>query len=286
MPTIIRSRSARRLVCGSIASALGSVASVAVLAIATPAYAQLAPPNAAGVTFGHVHLNVKDINVHRKLWVEHFGGVVVEKGPLVAVKLPGMLIALRQAEPTGGSEGTVMDHFGFKVRNLSEILAAWRAAGYQVGREFIGAEGFPNAYLMGPDNLKLEVQEDKTLAVKASAYHLHFLLADYVKLRDWYVDTFSLEPRKRGTIATTADAPGMNLSFATSATPTVGTKGRAIDHIGFEITNLEAFCKKLEARGVKFDVPFRNVPAIGLNIAYITDPYGTYIELTEGYNKY
>ena len=260
--------------------------SVLVLAIATPAHAQLAPPNAAGITYGHVHLNVRDIEVHKKLWVEHFDGVVVQKGPLVAVKLPGMLIAFRQAEPTGGSEGTVMDHFGFKVRNLAEVLRAWRAAGLAVGREFIGAEGFPNAYLMAPDGVRIEMQEDKALPVKAAAYHLHFLLADYVKLRDWYVDTFSLVPRTRGTIVTTADVPGMNLSFATSATPPVATKGRAIDHIGFEVTNLEAFCKKLEARGVKFDVPFRNIPAIGLNIAYITDPSGVYIELTEGYNKY
>src|SRR5712691_13063102 len=88
--------------------------SVLALSIATPAYAQLAPPNAAGITFGHVHLNVRDIEVHKKLWVEQFGGVVVQKGPLVAVKLPGMLIAFRQAEPTGGSEGTVMDHFGLR----------------------------------------------------------------------------------------------------------------------------------------------------------------------------
>ena len=63
------------------------------------------------------------------------------------------------------------------------------------------------------------------------------------------------------------------------------TKGRAIDHIGFEIRNLEAFCKKLQAKGITFDVPFRDVPAIGLKIAYITDPYGVYIELTEGYDK-
>jgi len=256
------------------------------LSIVVPAHAQLAPPNDAGITFGHVHLNVRDIDVHKKLWVEHFGGVVVQKGPLVAVKLPGMLIAFRQAEPTGGSEGTVMDHFGFKVRNLAEMLQTWRAAGYQVGREFKGSEGFPNAYLMGPDNIKIELQEDTSLPVKASAYHLHFLLADYVKLREWYVDTFSAAPRKRGTIATTADVPGMNLSFATSATTTVGTKGRTVDHIGFEIRNLEAFCRKLEQRGVKVDVPFRNVPAIGLNIAYITDPSGLYIELTEGYDKY
>ena len=170
--------------------------------------------------------------------------------------------------------------------NLAAALQAWRAAGYQVGREFTGSEGFPNAYLMGPDDVKIELQEDKALPVKAAAYHLHFLLADYANLRDWYVETFSAVPRKRGTIVTTADVPGMNLSFATSAKPTIGTKGRTIDHIGFEITNLEAFCKKLESRGVKFDVPFRNVPAIGLNIAYITDPSGVYIELTEGYDKY
>jgi len=273
MATSIVSRSVGWLACGLIA-------------IAAPAYAQLAPPNAAGITFGHVHLNVKDINVHRKLWVEQFGAVIVEKGPLVAAKLPGMLIAFRQAEPTGSSEGTVMDHFGFKVQNLAEILAAWRAAGYQVGREFTGSEGFPNAYLFGPDNLKIEMQEDKNLPVKISAYHVHFLLADYVKLRDWYVDTFALEPRKRGTIVTTADAPGMNFSFATSAKPTIGTKGRTIDHIGFEVSNLKAFCEKLEAKGVKFDVPFRSVPAIGLDIAYMTDPSGVYIELTEGYGKF
>jgi len=256
------------------------------LSIAPPAPVQLAPPNEAGVTFGHVHLNVRDIEVHKKLWVDHFGGTLVQKGPLTAIKLPGMLVALRQMEPTGGSEGTVMDHFGFKVRNLAEVLQKWRAAGYQVQREFKGTEGFPNAYLIGPDEVKIELQEDTALPVKASAYHLHFILGDHLKLRDWYADTFSLVKRKRGE-HDTADVPGMNLTFQTSRTPpTLGTKGRAIDHIGFEVRNLEAFCKKLEARGVKFDVAYRQVPAIGLAIAYLTDPAGVYIELTEGYDKY
>src|SRR5262249_58312194 len=107
-------------------------AAVVSLSMFVPAHAQLAPPNAAGLTFGHVHLNVHDIEVHKKLWVEHFGGVVVQKGPLVAVKLPGMLIAFRQAEPTGGSAGTVIDHFGFKGRNFAGILKGWRAPGNQV----------------------------------------------------------------------------------------------------------------------------------------------------------
>ena len=257
-----------------------------VLGIAGPARAQLAPPNAAGITYGHVALNVKDVNVEKKIFVEQFGGIAVQKGTLTAVKFPNMLIVLQQAEPTGGSEGTAMDHFGFKVRDIAEILQGWRAAGYVVTREFTGAEGFPNAYLAGPDNMKLELQEDKTLPAKAMPNHIHFVTADYVKLLDWYADTFSLVKRARGTIQTTADAPGLNLSFMTSRMPSVPTKGRSIDHIGFEVTNLEAFCKKLEASGVKFDVPYRDVPSLGLKTAYLTDPSGVSIELTEGLNKY
>jgi catechol 2,3-dioxygenase-like lactoylglutathione lyase family enzyme len=257
-----------------------------VLSIAGTADAQLSPFNAAGITYGHVHLNVKDVELHKKLWVDHFGGVIVQKGPLVAVKLPNMLIALRQAEPTGGSEGTVMDHFGFHVRNIAEVLQGWRAAGYQVVREFTGAEGFPNAYLMGPDGLKIELQENKTISVKTAINHIHFMTPDYVKLLDWYVDTFSLARRNRGTIETTADAGAVNLSFATSDMPTVATKGRLIDHIGFEVKDLAAFCKKLEAKGVAFDIAYRESPSVELKVAYITDPSGTYIELTEGYDRY
>ena len=66
---------------------------------ASPAYAQLAPPNAVGLTYGHVHLNVNDVELHKKIWVEHFGGVVVQKGPMTAI-YPGMLIVLNQKEPT------------------------------------------------------------------------------------------------------------------------------------------------------------------------------------------
>ena len=263
-----------------------ALGAVSVVSLASPTAAQLAPPNKAGITYGHVHLTVRDMEVHKKLWVDHFGGVVVTKGPLTVVKLPNMLVAFRQAEPTRGSQGTVMDHFGFKVRDLAQTLAKWKAAGYEVQSEFTGAEGFPNAYLMAPDGVRIELQEDKSLPVVASGYHIHFLTAEYKKLMDWYVQTFSAVPFKRGTIDTTANVPGMNLSFGDSKTPNVGSRGTAIDHIGFEVDNLEAFCKMLEAKGIKFDVAYREVPAIELKIAYITDPTGVYIELTEGYDKY
>jgi catechol 2,3-dioxygenase-like lactoylglutathione lyase family enzyme len=256
------------------------------IAVAAPARAQLSPMNAAGVTYGHVHLNVPDIEVHKKLFVDIFGGTFVQKGPLAAVKFPNMLVALTQRAPTGPSQGTVMDHFGFKVKSMPDMIAALKAAGYTIQSEFTGAEGFPNAYVLGPDGLRLEMQEDKTLSAKAIPNHIHFFTPDFEKLLDWYVDTFSLTKRNRGTIRTTADAGTVNLSFQTSRDPVVGTKGRVIDHIGFELKDLAAFVKQLEAKGVKFDVAYRDVPQIGLKIAYITDPSGVYIELTEGYVSY
>jgi catechol 2,3-dioxygenase-like lactoylglutathione lyase family enzyme len=257
-----------------------------VVAAAQPAQAQLAPPNAAGVTFGHVHLSVKDAEVQKKMWVEQFGAVLSTKGTFTIAKLPGMMVAFRATAPTGGNEGTAMDHFGLKVPNMAAALQKWRAAGFEVQREFKGSEGFPNAFLIGPDSLRFELQEDTSLKVPASAYHLHYRVPDPAKLRDWYVDTFGLTPGKAGAFEA-AEAPGMRLLFQTApAEPTGGSRGRAVDHIGFEIKNLEAFCKKLEAKGIKFETAYRQVPDIGLNIAYITDPAGTYIELTEGYDKY
>ena len=68
---------------------------VALLALVSPAHAQLAVPNEAGLTYGHVHLNVTDVELHKRLWVEHFGGVVTQKGSLVAVRLPGCRVARR-----------------------------------------------------------------------------------------------------------------------------------------------------------------------------------------------
>lgn len=256
------------------------------LLLAGTAQAQLAVPNEAGLTYGHVHLNVTDMELHKKLWVEHFGGTVVVKGTLTAVRMPNMMVVLTDRDPTGGSQGTVMDHFGFKVRNIATFLAKWRAAGLPVGREFIGAEGQPNAYVMMPDDVYVELQEDQALPVEISPYHIHFYTPEFESLLAWYTELLNIEVRPRGSITSTTNVPGMNLSFANSNEPRLATKGRSIDHIGFEVDDLEAFCKLLEAKGIAFDVAYRDVPTIGLKIAFITDPSGVYIEFTEGFDEY
>jgi hypothetical protein len=103
-------------------------------------------------------------------------------------------------------------------------------------------------------------------------------------MRDWYAKTFSAKARQAPNFPA-ADLPGVALNFSAAPAPVTGTAGRAIDHIGFEVKNLEAFVKQLQAAGVKMDVELRKVPALGISIAFFTDPWGTYIELTEGLDK-
>ena len=59
-----------------------------------------------------------------------------------------------------------------------------------------------------------------------------------------------------------------------------------VDHIGFEVKNLEEFCKRLEASGVKFDKPYSKTRHDGFASAELSDPYGVSVELTEGLNKF
>ena len=59
------------------------------------------------------------------------------------------------------------------------------------------------------------------------------------------------------------------------------TKGRELDHLGFDVKNIDEFEKRLVAQGLKFEAPPRQVPNTQARIAFLTDPWGTYIEVTE-----
>ena len=131
-----------------------------------------------------------------------------------------------------------------------------------------------------PDGVRVEMTENEAAPVPFANHHIHWNTAEPKEIQAWYAASFGAIPGMRGNFIA-ADLPGVNLSFTQSNATLAPTKGRALDHIGFEVKNLEAFCKGLEAKGVKFDVPFRAVPQLGISLAFLTDPWGTYIELTE-----
>jgi catechol 2,3-dioxygenase-like lactoylglutathione lyase family enzyme len=140
------------------------------------------------------------------------------------------------------------------------------------------------AFVMGPDDVKVELVQVRTQTLPIALHHVHFFGQQNAEMRAWYEKVFGGKPRQGGAFLV-ADLPGVALNFTQSPEPTVGTSGRAMDHIGFEVKGLEAFTKSLEAQGIKLTVPYRSVPALNLSIAFINDPWGTSIELTEGLDK-
>jgi len=272
-----------------------------VLAPASKAAAQLAAAKDGPIVYGHHHLNTTNIEAHKKFFVDTLGGKLIKIGTNNAeiVEFPNVLIFFRTTQaPTGGTRGTTVNHIGFSVPNLRQAVDKVKANGFQmitateaVGREVkddIGGPLQPGgasiAFALAPDDVKVELVEAKQQTIPITMHHVHFFNPKNTDMQAWYAKTFGAEPRSGGAFPSAA-LPGVALNFSPSTDPVVGTQGRAVDHIGFEVKNLEAFCKKLEADGIKLAVPYRTVPALGIAIAFFTDPWGTYIELTEGLDK-
>jgi catechol 2,3-dioxygenase-like lactoylglutathione lyase family enzyme len=258
--------------------------------------AQTAAPNPAGISMGHIHLVAPEPAAMQKTWVEVMGGTPVSAGPLTMVKLRNVFVIITGgANPASreGTDGSVVNHVGFSVKSYAATKAKAEAAGLAV-RELTPGQ---QAFVTFPSSVTVEIQEDSAIPAESEFSHYHLSVPDPNAAREWYIKTFGGEEGQRRKGLKGARFPGGFVDFlgagggkgkakAAEAAPPpalAGSKGRVLDHIGFEVQDLKAFTDRLIADGHKLDVPFTDVSAkLGLKIAFITDPHGTYIELTEG----
>jgi predicted enzyme related to lactoylglutathione lyase len=241
-----------------------------VLVSFSTAFAQLTPVNESGVTIGHVHWLVPDPEAHKKLWIELFGAQLGRTGSLEFLKIPGVVILINKGNPAAVTGEPTADHFAIVVKDLAEVGKKLSASNIRL------TEGGMAAF---PDGVRIEILEDKSLAVPVAFHHFHIYAADAEALQNWYVRTFGGIKFPAG-----PDIPGGEVRFtAQSNPPRVPSKGHAFDHISFEIKGLPEFCKKIETQGTKLDMAIIDAPQIGLKVTFVTDPAGTRIELTEGF---
>jgi catechol 2,3-dioxygenase-like lactoylglutathione lyase family enzyme len=246
------------------------------------AWAQPFTPNDAGVTMGHWHLNSRDVEVNKKILVAMGGTASKPDERLQRVTFPGVVAILQLGSAvgpaTGGSAGTVVNHVALTVPNVQESVAKWKGAGVPVE---LGNGRTDQAYVTTPDGLRIEILEDKSQKFPVRSHHVHYWLPEAAipDIQAWYAKTFGAKPSTRGRNQS-VDIPGVNLTFTKTDQPTVPTKGRILDHIGFDVSDLQAFVKKLEAAGIKLDRPYTKQDNGGA-LAFITDPWGTSIELNE-----
>ena len=301
---------------------LGAAALVFVLlGTVLPAYAQLAAPNSAGVAMGHLHYRVRDVAANTRFWVtlgarpvdaravRGDGGNLREgraidaerPGGVVVLKMPDVLVFLEQGESSGGTEGSIVNHVAFRVPSL----AAVEKAGLAVAR----LQGFPGvASVMSPEGERVELFENaatnltftydngqpnpvterhnRPATLPIAFHHIHLYLPEggVAAAKAWYVRLFGGVPGKRSQYEA-VDLPGINLNLSVGPRPTVPTAGRMLDHIGFEVSGLQAFCARLEGMGITFESGYSR-DASGYGTAVLVDPWGTRIELTEGLRRY
>jgi len=176
----------------------------------------------------------------------------------------------RIAEESGG--------FSMDVSNRDDLYGRLLQVKAKLGREAL-------------HGVKVElVTNAEPDAPPIAHHHVHFVNRDFVAMQQWYMKAFDATLRDGQTdFFIGADLPGVGymLNFFSwlPAEDLVGTRGRAVDHVGFEVRNLEAFCAALAAKGIALTTPYRRDPELGIATAVITDPWGTVIELTEGLRR-
>ena len=243
------------------------------------AAAQPAPFNEVGVTMGHWHIISKDVEANKKIFLGMGGKLLA--GPAPIMMFPNVYINLTLGQETadGGSRGSVVNHVGFIVDNVQQRVAQWKAAGVAVLPG--GNNRLDQAYVETPDGVRMEILEDKTQSMPIRNEHVHLFLpeAEIAKAQAWYAKTWG---GKVGTRANqpVVDIPGVQIRFAKADAAQAATRHRVLDHIGFDVKDHAAFMKKIEAEGIKLDEPVRTV-ANGTVLTYITDPWGTRIEIIE-----
>lgn len=249
--------------------------SLCILTLCIAASAQLADFNSSGVRVGHIHLVVKDLEKQTQFWTT-LGGVQLKGTAFPTFRFPGVYILLRQGDPTGPSDGSSVNHFGFLVKNIAEAKTK-----IQPFLSDMTSNAPTQAMLVGPDGVRVELHEDAKASAPIVLDHIHLFVTAPKDVQAWYA-------KLTGGVAGRRDPydivtiPGAEIRMNKVDSAATATKGRAIDHIGIDVKNIDDFGKRLEAQGSKYEAPVRTAPS-DVKIAFFTDPWGTYVEVNENF---
>jgi catechol 2,3-dioxygenase-like lactoylglutathione lyase family enzyme len=262
-----------------------TIASIFLLAaaFAMPAAAQLAPKNDAGISWGHIHLYVSDVPAQQKFWAT-LGGVPTANERLEMIQFPGVFILLRRGDTKGGTVGSIVNHIGFAWKDLPAAKAKWQAAGYKLEQSADPNHG----YILGPDGIRLEFSGDPSLQVPVKINHVHLYPQDVQLAKAWYAEVLGgvagkCAPAVAPDATDCVEVPGASLAMSRSETKLDPTAGRSLDHIGFDVKDLPGFLKRMEAQGVTITQQLTPSNFVSkMRVAFIADPWGTKMEITEG----
>jgi catechol 2,3-dioxygenase-like lactoylglutathione lyase family enzyme len=267
-----------------------------VLVAAQRASAQYLPPKDAPIQFGQVHLYIPDPNAQKQFWtIVGAESYHVLTTPIGVIKFPNVVFFLNQRATPSKIEQTTIRHVAVQVQNLRVTLDRLSAAGFQIvtsasiararvkdGIAFDKDFTTNVAFVMAPDNITVELLENKELTSPLRFDHVRFAARDVKAVQAWYVDRFGAKASKRGSLYAVDLPNNISFVFSPAVEPPSRTTGQIVDHIGFQVAEPETLFKTLVTKGVTVHTPYTKVQGRDRSFAYIEDPWGTWIELNGG----
>lgn len=242
-----------------------------------------APAQSLG--YGHVHFAVTDPEKAREWYKAHMGGMPGETPDRVIFEAyrgsrpTPVQFMWNKADAPPSSDGSVIDNVGFSVPDVEAKVKALEAAGATVVN---AARAVPDlwdrAVVMDPWGVKIELVEDPDLQ---GLHHIAIRAADPEASLKWFVNAFGGERTKLRDRIDVLKYSSVYL-LVQKGDGTVPSQGRAIDHLGWDPTDMDATAADLKAKGVKFtNEPQPKPNQFGHRTAYVEAPGGVRIELVQ-----
>lgn len=233
-----------------------------------------APAVVPTLPYDHMHLATADRAKAIEWYVAHLGASRHQLGDRVAFDKVTISWFERTGSPS--SDGSVIDHIGFSFPDVAAKVTELQAAGAKVLTPARDVQGlFTLAFIEDPWGVKIELVQD---ADRRSFHHIHLRLPDPDKALAWYQERFGGERGKlKGRIdGLTYDGLWLLVQKADGAPK---SEGRAIDHLGWRVRDLESTLGASRAKGDAVTMEPRMIRDVRVGV--IEDPNGVRIELAQ-----
>lgn len=239
----------------------------------------------AAMPYDHIHLTATSAREAVDWYVKHFGGAAgrFNRGDADQVQYPvdrvfydEISVIFFERAPTGGSEGTGVDHVGFSLANINEVLMSAVADGATQIGDIIEFSGMEIAFIEDPWGTKVELIDDPDTR---GLHHVHLSSDDPVSALGWYQEIFGGELVQWKGVLPAINYSDVWLMAAQANGELEPTEGRAMDHLGWAADNLDDFSDVLAAYNVEFTMEPRSFR--GIRISFVEGPDGVRIEVVE-----
>ena len=231
---------------------IGAVVAAAIVSAPTPAVA---------AAIHHVHVTASNAIEAVKWYARH-----LPCQPLAdrddGIDCAGTEIVFVPRPTRGSSQRTGIDHISFSYADLATKMAEIEEVGvggrgvrlqrFEDGSTLRDAPGlFTHGFIFDPWGTRIELVEDPAVV---GFHHVHLAATDPERTLDWYAEVFGGE---RASLRNRLDGLRFDDIWLFAAphddegTP-AATAGRSIDHLAFEVADIESAAVEMRRSGVEF----------------------------------